>query len=260
MDANAARVDHDRLVHLLEQRFEGVPSTMLEPGVRLLRAGTVSEALYLVRAGTVRVETLTGDQIVLRAPTVLGEMGFLSGLPATADVVATGPVEAAVIDRAVFEGRLQTLDAVKTLYAALTRRAVARLVGAFHSRYTALVAHDGKKAELLELVARHRTLFDRRDLVATATTAQRLEQELGLTVVRRVRSGPHGGDQEIGALVSRGLVDAVFFFRDPLWAAPHEADVGALVRLCELADVPLATNPSTADAVVAMLERTGGTD
>ncbi|MGA1193203.1 MAG: methylglyoxal synthase, partial [Kiritimatiellia bacterium] len=72
-------------------------------------------------------------------------------------------------------------------------------------------------------------------------------------VARGVLSGRVGGDQEIGALVSRGFVEAVFFYRDPLWAQPHQADVSALIRICEVANVPLATNNATAELLVRSL-------
>jgi methylglyoxal synthase len=155
-----------------------------------------------------------------------------------------------MIARAQVEAMLTDVELARMFYRSLSRMAVARLSGAYHARYTALVAHDGKKDELIDLVRAHRDHFASRSLIATANTARRLSDELGLEIVRRVRSGPLGGDQEIGALVSRGLVDAVFFFRDPLWAQPHGADVHALVRVCELMNVPLATNRATAEIML----------
>ena len=186
----------------------------------------------------------------MHAPSIVGEISFLSGRPTTADVRAVGAVTYSMLPRAQVEGMLTDAAKINTFYRSLSRLAVDRLSGAYHARYTALVAHDGKKDELVSVVRAHRDHFAGRSLVATATTARRLSDELGLEIVRRVRSGPLGGDQEIGALVSRGLVDAVFFFRDPLWAQPHGADVHALVRLCELMNVPLATNRATAEAIL----------
>jgi len=86
-------------------------------------------------------------------------------------------------------------------------------------------------------------------LVATGTTGKYIQSRIGLPV-RLMKSGPLGGDQQIGALVAGGEVQAVIFLRDPLTAHPHEPDVSALVRLCDVHNVPLATNLATAEAVV----------
>ncbi len=122
----------------------------------------------------------------------------------------------------------------------------------------ALIAHDAKKAEMLAFVAAHVDFFQTRDLVATGQTGRRLADELGLTV-ERVVHGPEGGDLIIGGRVAEKLVEAVFFFRDPLTAQPHEPDVSALMRVCDVHRVPLATNVATAEAVVALLRLSSAT-
>lgn len=116
----------------------------------------------------------------------------------------------------------------------------------------ALIAHDAKKAELLEFVRAHVELFRKQPLVATGHTGQRLADELGLDV-EQVVHGPEGGDLIIGGRVAQGQIKAVLFFRDPLTAQPHEPDVSALMRVCDVHQVPLATNRGTAEAVVAYL-------
>ncbi|WP_420810881.1 methylglyoxal synthase [Deinococcus ficus] len=103
---------------------------------------------------------------------------------------------------------------------------------------------------------RHREVLGAFPLVATGTTGSVLQKQANLTV-ERVLSGPLGGDQQIGARIAQDRVLAVFFFRDPLTAQPHEPDVSALVRLCDVHDVPLATNPATAEALVAWLAARG---
>ena len=118
----------------------------------------------------------------------------------------------------------------------------------------ALIAHDQKKPELAEFVAAHRDAFARFSLVATGTTGGVLQQRTGLDI-ERVLSGPLGGDQQIGARIAEGRVLAVFFFRDPLTAQPHEPDVSALLRLCDVHDVPLCTNPASAQALVLWLRQ-----
>ncbi|GGB05677.1 methylglyoxal synthase [Macrococcus hajekii] len=120
----------------------------------------------------------------------------------------------------------------------------------------AVIAHDQKKEALVKFIQTHLEEFSKHTLVATGTTGQRISSETGLTV-HRYKSGPLGGDQEIGALVANKEVDAIFFFRDPLTAQPHEPDVSALLRLSDVYDVPLATNEGTALAVIHYFEGGG---
>ncbi|MCI2254699.1 methylglyoxal synthase [Domibacillus sp. DTU_2020_1001157_1_SI_ALB_TIR_016] len=113
----------------------------------------------------------------------------------------------------------------------------------------ALIAHDKKKDDLIEFVDLHKEVFGAHTLFATGTTGTRVMEKTGLDV-HRFQSGPLGGDQEIGARIARGEMDFVFFFRDPLTAQPHEPDVTALVRLCDVYSVPLATNLGTARVLI----------
>ena len=118
----------------------------------------------------------------------------------------------------------------------------------------ALIAHDDKKDDLKRFVVDHLRTFSQFALFGTGTTARIISDGTGLAV-RRMLSGPLGGDQQIGAAIAEGNVLAVFFFRDPLTAQPHEPDVSALLRICDVHDVPLATNVSSATALVQWLER-----
>ena len=113
----------------------------------------------------------------------------------------------------------------------------------------ALIAHDQKKADMLEFVRAHVDFFRQQKLVATGNTGKLLSEQLGLTI-ERVTHGPFGGDLIIGGRVAEGLIQAVLFFRDPLTAQPHEPDVSALMRVCDVHSIPLATNRATAEAVV----------
>jgi methylglyoxal synthase len=109
----------------------------------------------------------------------------------------------------------------------------------------ALIAHDGKKADMVKFVMDHREILGQYQLHATGTTGQKIA-ETGLTNIIRYNSGPYGGDAEIGTLVAKEKVDMVFFFRDPLGKHPHDPDIATLMRLCDVWEVPLATNKSTA--------------
>ncbi|MCL6594805.1 MAG: methylglyoxal synthase [Firmicutes bacterium] len=115
-----------------------------------------------------------------------------------------------------------------------------------------LIAHDSKKDELVAFVRRHRERFARHALWATGHTGQRLAEATGLEVAL-LMSGPMGGDQQMGSRIAQGEIDVLFFLRDPLFAHPHEPDVSALLRVCDVRSIPVATNLATAELVVRVL-------
>jgi methylglyoxal synthase len=114
----------------------------------------------------------------------------------------------------------------------------------------ALIAHDEKKDDLVAFVSAHEPFFSRSDLVATGTTGQRITEACPGLSVRRLKSGPLGGDQQIGALIAEGRIDALIFFVDPLTPMPHDVDVKALMRLAIVYDIPMALNRATAAQLV----------
>ena len=118
----------------------------------------------------------------------------------------------------------------------------------------ALIAHDKKKLDLAIFAKDHADTLQRFHLIATGTTGSILQDKTKLKV-ERLLSGPLGGDQQIGARIADDRVIAVIFFRDPLTAQPHEPDVSALMRLCDVHVVPLATNLASAEAVLEWLEK-----
>lgn len=114
----------------------------------------------------------------------------------------------------------------------------------------ALIAHDGKKADMVAFAMKHKTVLERYALVATSTTGELLQTKCGLEI-KRVLSGPIGGDAQIAAQVAEGRIAAVFFFLDPLGKHPHDPDIQTLLRICNAHDVPLATNPATASFIIS---------
>jgi methylglyoxal synthase len=113
-----------------------------------------------------------------------------------------------------------------------------------------LVAHDNKKADLIEWARYNRRVLVDHDLVATGTTGTMLEEELGVGIVK-MQSGPLGGDQQLGALVAEGEIDFLVFFWDPLEQQPHDTDVKALLRLAVVWNIPVACNRASADFMVS---------
>lgn len=116
----------------------------------------------------------------------------------------------------------------------------------------ALIAHDKKKQELIELALEYKEVLSQHELYATGTTGALVMGETGLKI-NRLKSGPLGGDQQIGSMVALNQLDLVLFIRDPLTAQPHEPDVSALLRLCDVVNIPLATNTSSAKIMLKAL-------
>ena len=113
----------------------------------------------------------------------------------------------------------------------------------------AIIAHDGKKADLVAFATFNRDRLAEYDLVATGATGALLRDKVGLTV-EGVTAGPHGGDVQIASRVVEGEIDGVIFMVDPLYRHPHEPDIQTLLRICNVCNVPLATNSATADALI----------
>ncbi|MBB6674109.1 methylglyoxal synthase [Cohnella nanjingensis] len=118
----------------------------------------------------------------------------------------------------------------------------------------ALIAHDRKKDEMVNFTIAYEHVFKPHQLYATGTTGTRIMENTSLNV-HRFMSGPLGGDQQIGAMVAQNEMDFIIFLRDPLMAQPHEPDIIALLRLCDVQGIPVATNVATAELLVKCLER-----
>lgn len=118
----------------------------------------------------------------------------------------------------------------------------------------ALIAHDRKKDEMVNFVIAYEHVLKPHKLYATGTTGTRIMESTSLDV-HRFMSGPLGGDQQIGALVAQNEMDLIIFLRDPLMAQPHEPDIIALLRLCDVQGIPCATNIATGELLLKALDR-----
>ncbi len=113
----------------------------------------------------------------------------------------------------------------------------------------ALIAHDGKKQEMLDWCETNREILSQHKLCGTGTTARMITERVGISV-KGYNSGPLGGDQQVGAKIVEGKIDMVIFFSDPLAAQPHDPDVKALLRIAQVYDIPFANNKATADFLI----------
>lgn len=116
-----------------------------------------------------------------------------------------------------------------------------------------LIAHDEKKEAMIQFVTSYQHILENHDLFATGTTGKKISEATGLNVFR-FESGPLGGDQQIGAKIAENKMDLVIFFRDPLTAQPHEPDISALMRLCDVYQIPLVTNLAGAEVMIRALK------
>lgn len=116
----------------------------------------------------------------------------------------------------------------------------------------ALVAHDRMKPQMVKFARKHVNLLRHLEIVTTGTTGKLIEENTGLSV-EKMLSGPYGGDQQIGAKIASGQIDLVIFMRDPLTAQPHEPDISALLRVCDVHNIPVATNEATAETLLVAL-------
>ncbi|ENH97323.1 methylglyoxal synthase [Gracilibacillus halophilus YIM-C55.5] len=117
----------------------------------------------------------------------------------------------------------------------------------------ALIAHDKKKEDMVNFTIAYERILKHHTLFATGTTGKRISNETGLRV-QRFQSGPLGGDQQIGSRIADNEMDLVLFFRDPLTAQPHEPDISALMRLCDVYQIPLVTNLGGAEIMIRALD------
>lgn len=129
---------------------------------------------------------------------------------------------------------------------------VSRSKRKIRTKRIALIAHDAKKVDIVMFANKHKDKLIQYELIATGTTGTMIKSKAGLDV-KQMHSGPDGGDLQIAGLIASGEIELVIFLRDPLTAQPHDPDITALLRVCDVHNIPLATNLASAEALIVSL-------
>ena len=231
----------------------------------LISIGQPADALMLVVQGHARVIAGDTQRAVFKEGDFFGENMFSDEGTRNATVQAIGSAKVAIFTledhEQLMRHSIKTAIRLRDYFKAVKRERDETSKAQSYvdpTKYLALIAHNDMKESLAEFAKTHVDELKILPLVATGTTGMKLYQDTGLVLSRKVASGPLGGDQAIGTLISTNNVCAVIFFRDPLSAHPHHADIEALGRLCDVYQIPFATNPKTGEAVLKYLQSDHG--
>tara|TARA_Y100000766_G_C18843375_1_gene574374 strand:- start:186 stop:1091 length:906 start_codon:yes stop_codon:yes gene_type:complete len=229
----------------------------------ILSKGEPASSLMFIISGSVNIHL--NDHLIakLTQGEVFGEGMFSNQGKRIADAVSVEPTEVLLFNLSTYETLLRQNPEValkcKLVFEKLYKQnslANEYFFTKDTAKYLALVAHNEMKKSLVSFVQSHVKKINMFPLVATGTTGELLYKEAKIVLTKKVKSGPLGGDQAIGQMISTNNVCGVIFFRDPLSSHPHHADIEALGRLCDVYQIPLATNPATGLAVLNYLTDT----
>lgn len=231
-----------------------------EENSTIYKAGEPATSLKFIISGAVNIHLSRHLVAQLTPGDIFGEAMFSDQGKRIADAVAVEPAEVLQFDLAAYEEMLRQDTKValkcKHIFEELYKNNSIANENFFNkdtTKYLALVAHNNMKEPLVQFVQTNLKKINKFPLVATGTTGELLYKEANILLSKKVKSGPLGGDQAIGQMISTDNIKGIIFFRDPLSPHPHHADIEALGRLCDVYQVPLATNPSTAIAVLDYL-------
>ena len=246
--------------HEIERFSHYLTVEEIAAGSRLMNKGEPADSLVLVISGSCQV--IDGDQqlAILDPGEFVGESMFSEEPTRIADVEAISDLKAArfsLDDFKIFlENEQKAALAVREYFRSIKRlRDEKNSAASFREKrkFLALIAHNNMKSGLVDFCELHKVQLQKFPLIATGTTGSLLYKQTGLRLSRKVASGPLGGDQAVGTLISTDNICGVIFFRDPLSAHPHHADIEALGRLCDVYQVPFATNPRSGEAILEYL-------
>ena len=244
----------------IQSLAEHLSIEVIQPETILMRKGEPSDSMVFILDGLVQILDGERQLAIEKTGAIIGESLFSDEATRVADVQT---IEATIVGRFTihdFENFLeqnQPLALKYREYFRAIRRARADQIAAENyndkRKYLALIAHNNMKSSLMEFCSMHTNKLERFSLIATGTTGSMLYKKTGLCLSQKVASGPLGGDQAVGTLISTQNICGVIFFRDPLSAHPHHADIEALGRLCDVYQIPFATNPQSGEAILDYL-------
>lgn len=231
-----------------------------EKDTQIMTEGEPAVSLMFIMSGKVRIFSQDHQLAILQEGDMFGESMFSDEGSRMADVIALEDTTTIVFTMEKYERLVKQAPGIALKYNQFFESVYRynkdkndRFFYVDSTKYLALIAHNEMKSSLVAFVKRHLELINRFPLVATGNTGLILYKNTGLVLSRKVTSGPLGGDQAIGSMIATDNIRGIIFFRDPLSSHPHHADIEALGRLCDVYQIPFATNPSTAKAVLTYL-------
>ena len=244
----------------IQSLAEHLSIEVIQPETILMHKGEPSDSMVFVLKGLVQILDGERQLAIEKTGAIIGESLFSEEATRIADVQTIEPTTVGRLSIHDFENFLdqnQPLALKYREYFRAIRRARADQITAENytdkRKYLALIAHNNMKESLMEFCSIHTNKLEKFPLIATGTTGSMLYKKTGLCLSQKVASGPLGGDQAVGTLISTQNICGVIFFRDPLSAHPHHADIEALGRLCDVYQVPFATNPQSGEAILDYL-------
>ena len=244
----------------IQSLAEHLSIEVIQPETILMHKGEPSDSMVFVLKGLVQILDGERQLAIEKTGAIIGESLFSEEATRIADVQTIEPTTVGRLSIHDFENFLdqnQPLALKYREYFRAIRRARADQITAENytdkRKYLALIAHNNMKESLMEFCGIHTNKLEKFPLIATGTTGSMLYKKTGLCLSQKVASGPLGGDQAVGTLISTQNICGVIFFRDPLSAHPHHADIEALGRLCDVYQVPFATNPQSGEAILDYL-------
>ena len=244
----------------IQSLAEHLSIEVIQPETILMYKGEPSDSMVFVLKGLVQILDGERQLAIEKTGAIIGESLFSEEATRIADVQTIEPTTVGRLSIHDFENFLdqnQPLALKYREYFRAIRRARADQITAENytdkRKYLALIAHNNMKESLMEFCSMHTNKLEKFPLIATGTTGSMLYKKTGLCLSQKVASGPLGGDQAVGTLISTQNICGVIFFRDPLSAHPHHADIEALGRLCDVYQIPFATNPQSGEAILDYL-------
>ena len=239
---------------------EHVSIEVIQAETVLMKKGEPSDSMVFILDGLVQILDGERQLAIEKTGAIIGESLFSEEATRVADVQTIEPTTVGRFSIHDFENFLnqnQPLALKYREYFQAIRRARAEQLAAENytdkRKYLALIAHNNMKESLMEFCGMHANKIEKFPLIATGTTGSMLYKKTGLCLTKKVASGPLGGDQAVGTLISTQNICGVIFFRDPLSSHPHHADIEALGRLCDVYQIPFATNPQSGEAILDYL-------